>query len=69
MALALAPPIVPKQRFFFGVERSSCGRAWRDRLDERGAQREPLRSRSATRNWAGDSTRHGKAIAWRSDRP
>src|ERR671937_2905864 len=39
MALALAPPAVPKQRFFFGVERSSCGRAWRDRLDERGAAR------------------------------
>src|SRR5919197_1271026 len=37
MALALAPPAVPKQRFFFGVERSSCGRAWRDRLDERAA--------------------------------
>src|SRR3989475_1001516 len=39
MALALAAPIVPKRRFFFGVERSACGRAWRDRLDERGAAR------------------------------
>jgi single-stranded-DNA-specific exonuclease len=25
------------QRFFLGVEHSACGRAWRDRLDERGA--------------------------------
>ena len=24
-------------RLFLGVERSACGRAWRDRLDERGA--------------------------------
>src|SRR2546430_798013 len=39
MALALAAPIVPKRRFFFGVERSACGRAWRDRLDERGSAR------------------------------
>src|SRR2546429_4516853 len=39
MALALAAPIVPKRRFFFGVERSACGRAWRERLDERGSAR------------------------------
>ena len=26
-------------RLFLGVERSACGRAWRDRLDERGAAR------------------------------
>jgi single-stranded-DNA-specific exonuclease len=37
MALALTAPIVPKRRSFLGVERSACGRAWRDRLDERGA--------------------------------
>src|SRR5882724_8160287 len=37
MTIALAAPIVPKRRFFLGVERSACGRAWRDRLDERGA--------------------------------
>ena len=36
LALALAPPLV---RHFLGVERSFCGRAWRDRLDERGAAR------------------------------
>src|SRR5215216_2284016 len=29
----------PKARFFLGVERSVCGRAWRDRLDQRGAAR------------------------------
>src|SRR5437879_4968327 len=39
MALALAAPIVPKRRFFFGVERSATGRAWRGRLDERGSAR------------------------------
>ena len=33
-ALAL-PPTLPT-RLFLGVERSVCGRAWRDRLDERG---------------------------------
>src|SRR3954471_2246379 len=26
-------------RLFLNVERSACGRAWRDRLDERGAAR------------------------------
>src|SRR5882724_11018171 len=39
MTIALAAPIVPKRRFFLGVERSACGRAWRDRLDERGGAR------------------------------
>jgi single-stranded-DNA-specific exonuclease len=29
----------PQPRAFLGVERSVCGRAWRDRLDERGAGR------------------------------
>jgi single-stranded-DNA-specific exonuclease len=29
---------IPK-RLFLGVERSACGRAWRDRLDERGSAR------------------------------
>jgi len=27
------------ERFFLGVEKSACGRAWRDRLDERGVAR------------------------------
>src|SRR5438876_3541251 len=39
MTLALTAPIVLKQRLSLGVERSVCGRAWRDRLDERGAGR------------------------------
>ena len=39
MALALTAPVVPKRRSFLGVERSACGRAWRDRLDERGTAR------------------------------
>jgi single-stranded-DNA-specific exonuclease len=40
MALALAaPPFTPPRRLFLGVERSACGRAWRDRLDERGQAR------------------------------
>lgn len=30
---------VPARRVFFGVERSACGRVWRDRLDERGSAR------------------------------
>src|SRR6185503_2334157 len=29
--------IAVSNRLFLGVERSACGRAWRDRLDERGA--------------------------------
>src|SRR3979409_114087 len=28
-----------KERFFLGVEKSTTGRAWRDRLDERGQAR------------------------------
>src|SRR5499425_949703 len=39
MTLAVTAPIVSKRRLFLGVERSVCGRAWRDRLDERGAGR------------------------------
>src|SRR5215468_10165378 len=39
MTLAVTAPIVSKRRLFLGVERSICGRAWRDRLDERGAGR------------------------------
>jgi single-stranded-DNA-specific exonuclease len=39
MTIALTAPIVAKRRFFLGVERSACGRAWCDRLDERGAAR------------------------------
>ena len=37
-ALATAFALAPKTptRLFLGVERSVCGRAWRDRLDERG---------------------------------
>jgi single-stranded-DNA-specific exonuclease len=34
LAASLSPP---KPRAFLGVERSVCGRRWRDRLDERGA--------------------------------
>jgi single-stranded-DNA-specific exonuclease len=33
------PPITTSRRLFLGVERSVCGRAWRDRLDERGTAR------------------------------
>ena len=36
-ALALAPKATT--RLFLGVERSVCGRAWRDRLDERATAR------------------------------
>ncbi|MCC6779221.1 MAG: single-stranded-DNA-specific exonuclease RecJ [Hyphomicrobiales bacterium] len=39
MNLALTTPIGPVRRLFLGVERSACGRPWRDRLDERGAAR------------------------------
>src|ERR1700742_5261361 len=31
--------IRPSERFFLGVEKSFTGRAWRDRLDERGVAR------------------------------
>src|SRR5471032_1367123 len=36
-ALALAPKVA--SRLFLGVERSVCGRPWRDRLDERATTR------------------------------
>src|SRR5262245_61801401 len=39
MTIALTARIVAKRRFFLGVERSACGRARCDRLDERGAAR------------------------------
>ena len=39
MTIALPAAIGPTRRVFLGVERSACGRAWRDRLDERGAAR------------------------------
>ena len=39
MTIAMTAPSGPPRRLFLGVERSVCGRAWRDRLDERGAGR------------------------------
>src|SRR5882757_3486885 len=39
MTIALTAPTRPIRRLFLGVERSACGRAWRDRLDERGSAR------------------------------
>jgi len=39
MTIASTAPIAPTRRLFLGVERSACGRAWRDRLDERDAAR------------------------------
>jgi len=39
MTIALTIPASATRRLFLGVERSVCGRAWRDRLDERGAGR------------------------------
>jgi len=39
MTIALALTPLPMRRSFLGVERSATGRAWRDRLDERGAAR------------------------------
>ncbi len=39
MNIAVAPPTNSTRRLFLGVERSACGRAWRDRLDERGQAR------------------------------
>jgi single-stranded-DNA-specific exonuclease len=39
MTVALTAPMSPARRLFLGVERSACGRAWRDRLDERDATR------------------------------
>src|SRR5437879_5975834 len=37
--LAMPPVNPPARRLFLGVERSVTGRAWRDRLDERGTAR------------------------------
>jgi single-stranded-DNA-specific exonuclease len=39
MTIALTVPTIPARRLFLGVERSVCGRVWRDRLDERGSAR------------------------------
>ncbi len=39
MTIALTTPTIPVRRLFLGVERSVSGRAWRDRLDERGQAR------------------------------
>ena len=36
MTIALSLPASSTRRLFLGVERSACGRPWRDRLDERG---------------------------------
>jgi single-stranded-DNA-specific exonuclease len=37
MNFAVAPSDLSSRRLFLGVDNSACGRAWRDRLDERGA--------------------------------
>ncbi|MFL6795795.1 MAG: single-stranded-DNA-specific exonuclease RecJ [Xanthobacteraceae bacterium] len=39
MTIAVPTPIASMRRLFLGVERSACGRAWRDRLDEQGQGR------------------------------
>src|SRR5947209_8137254 len=39
MNIVLPLPSRSERRVFLGVERSACGRTWRDRLDERGAAR------------------------------
>ena len=39
MAALPAAALNTSERFFLGVERSVTGRAWRDRLDERGQAR------------------------------
>jgi single-stranded-DNA-specific exonuclease len=39
MTIALTQAIRLQRRLFLGVERSACGRAWRDRLDEIGRAR------------------------------
>jgi single-stranded-DNA-specific exonuclease len=40
MTMLATPPVnPPARRLFLGVERSASGRAWRDRLDERGTAR------------------------------
>ena len=38
MNVALTPLTSSSRRLFLGIERSACGRAWRERLDEHGAQ-------------------------------
>jgi len=37
MAALPAAALTQDERFFLGVAQSACGRAWRDRLDARGA--------------------------------
>src|SRR5438128_8401719 len=39
MTIALTAAPKAAGRLFLGVERSACGRAWRDRIDERGSAR------------------------------
>ncbi len=39
MNIPVAPSVSSSRRLFLGVEHSACGRAWRDRLDERGSAR------------------------------
>ena len=39
-----------EQRLFLGVENSATGRAWRDRLDERGAARALAIAQSTSRD-------------------
>ena len=39
MAMISSVPQIPARRMFLGVEDSACGRAWRDRLDQRGSAR------------------------------
>ena len=39
MAVLPAMALKANERFFLGVEKSASGRAWRDRLDERGSAR------------------------------
>ena len=43
-AAALALPAKLPTRLFLDVERSVCGRAWRDRLDERASARAVARA-------------------------
>jgi single-stranded-DNA-specific exonuclease len=39
MAALPAAALKTTERFFLGVEKSACGRSWRDRLDDRGSAR------------------------------
>jgi single-stranded-DNA-specific exonuclease len=39
MAMISSVPQISPRRLFLGVEDSACGRAWRDRLDQRGSAR------------------------------